>query len=272
MEGEAGKKGEGSGLFDLTGRVGLVTGGGGGFGRVFCEALAEFGADVAVADIVEEGARQTAWLVKKLGRRSAAVKADVSDPAGVQFMVSETVAKLGRIDILINNAGISAKPAKIAEMSIEEWDKVIAVNLRGVFLCTRAALPVMVKQKKGNIINIASVRGIRPTFEIVEVNPKAHYTAAKGAVISLTKETALEYVKDGIRVNCIAPGHHAGTRLGRWRDGERQRGFDEMMASITPMGRAGDPNELKGLLIYLASDASSFVTGQVFVSAGGRCL
>jgi NAD(P)-dependent dehydrogenase (short-subunit alcohol dehydrogenase family) len=188
-------------------------------------------------------------------------------------MVNEVVAKLGNIDILVNNAGIMAKATRIADMAIEDWDRVIAVDLRGVFLCTRAVLPVMLKQGRGNIINIASVYGIRPLFEMAQTNPNAHYAAAKAGVISLTKETAIEYAKDGIRVNCIAPGFHGGTRLGRWIQvaggEERRKRYEETIARTTPMGRRGNPTELKGLIIYLASDASSFVTGQVFISDGG---
>jgi NAD(P)-dependent dehydrogenase (short-subunit alcohol dehydrogenase family) len=261
------------GTFGLAGRVALVTGGASGLGRVFCEALAEFGADVALADIDEVESRQTVALVNKLGRRSLALKADVSDPGEVQHMVSEVVAKLGTVDTLINNAGIMVKATKIAEMAIEDWDRVIAVDLRGVFLCTRAVLPVMLKQGRGNIINIASVYGIRPLFEMAETNPNAHYSAAKAGVISLTKETAIEYARDGIRANCIAPGFHGGTRLGHWMkaagEEERRKRYEETIARTTPMGRRGNPAELKGLIIFLASDASSFVTGQVFTSDGG---
>jgi NAD(P)-dependent dehydrogenase (short-subunit alcohol dehydrogenase family) len=261
------------GMFDLSGRVVLVTGGASGLGRVFCEVLAEFGADVALADIDEAGARQTARFIEKLGRRSLAVKADVSQPDEVQHMVDETVAQLGTINILVNNAGITARANRIAEIPIEDWDRVIAVDLRGVFLCTRAVLPVLLKQGRGNIINIASVYGIRPLFEIGQTSPNAPYTAAKAGVISLTKETAIEYARDGIRVNCIAPGFHGGTRLGRWiqapGEEERRKRYEETIAKTTPMGRRGNPTELKGLIIYLASDASSFVTGQVFISDGG---
>jgi NAD(P)-dependent dehydrogenase (short-subunit alcohol dehydrogenase family) len=261
------------GMFALAGRVALVTGGASGLGRVFCEALAEFGADVALADIDEVESRQTVALIDKLGRRSLALKADVSDPGEVQHMVNEVVAKLGTIDILINNAGIMVKATKIAEMAIEDWDRVMAVDLRGVFLCTRAVLPVMLRQRRGSIINIASVYGIRPLFEIAETNPNAHYAAAKAGVISLTKETAIEYARDGIRVNCIAPGFHGGTRLGRWIQAagqeERRKRYEETIAKTTPMGRRGDPTELKGLVVYLASNASSFVTGQIFISDGG---
>jgi NAD(P)-dependent dehydrogenase (short-subunit alcohol dehydrogenase family) len=265
--------GRGRGMFDLSGRVALVTGGASGLGKVFCEALAEFGADVAIADIDEAGARQTAGFIEKLGRRSLAVRADVSYPDDVQQMVNEAVAKLGTIDILVNNAGITARANRVAEIPINDWDRVIAVDLRGVFLCTRAVLPVMQKQGKGNIINIASVYGIKPFFEIGHTNPNAHYAAAKAGVISLTKSTALDYAKDGIRVNCIAPGWYRGTRLGSWMqvagEEERRNKYEETIARTTPMGRRGDPTELKGLIVYIASDASSFVTGQVFISDGG---
>lgn len=261
------------GLFDLFGKVALITGGARGLGRVFCEALAEFGADIAIADIDEAGSKQTAELIEKLGRRSLVIKSDVTLADEVQHMIDKVEARLGTIDILVNNAGITARANRISEMPIEDWDRVISVNLRGVFICTRAVLPVMVKQKKGNIINIASVYGIRPLFEMAETNPNAHYSAAKAGVISLTKETAIEYAGDGIRVNCIAPGFHGGTRLGSWiqapGEEERRKRFEETIVKTTPMGRRGNPAELKGLVVYLASDASGFVTGQVFISDGG---
>ncbi len=260
-------------LFDISGKVALITGGARGLGRVFCEVFAEFGADIALADIDDAEAHQVADSVRKLGRRSLAVRADVRSPDEVQHMVNEAVTQLGTIDILVNNAGITAKGNKIAEMPIEDWDRVIATDLRGVFLCTRAVLPVMVKQGRGSIINIASVYGIRPFFKIAKISPNAHYAAAKAGVISLTKETAIEYARDGIRVNCIAPGFHGGTRLGSWiqapGEEERRQRYEEAIAKTTPMGRRGIPTELRGLAVYLASDASSFVTGQVFISDGG---
>lgn len=273
MEGLKEKRGQTSGLFDLGGKVALITGGASGLGRVFGEALADFGADVVIADIDEAEARETAAFIEKLGRRSLAVKADVSRPDEVQRMADEAAARLGTIDILVNNAGITARGNRIAEMPVEDWDRVIAVDLRGVFLCTRAVLPVMVKQGKGNIINIASVYGVRPFFEIGQLKPNAPYAAAKAAVISLTKETALEYARDGIRVNCIAPGWHRGTRLVSLMEAagaeEWVKRYKETLARTTPMGRMEDSTELNGLVVYLASDASSFVTGQVFISDGG---
>ena len=264
-------------IFDLSGKVAIITGGGSGLGRLFCEALAEFGADISLCDIDEKGAKETSDLLKKFGKRALPIKADVNNPVDVQHMVEETVTKLGRIDILVNNAGINAKPAKIAEIPIEDWDRVLGIDLRGVFLCTRAVLPIMVKQKKGNIINIASVLGIRAFFEVGEIMPIAHYSVAKAGVISLTKETAVEYARYGIRANCIAPGWHRGTRLSsQWREtswnDEQRKKYEEMIARITPMGRRGEPSELKGLIVYLASDASSFMTGQVLASDGGLCV
>jgi 3-oxoacyl-[acyl-carrier protein] reductase len=263
-----------TGLFQLDGKVALVTGGARGLGRVFCEALAEFGADIAIGDINEEGALKTKELVRNFGRKFLAVRADVTDPADVQHMVKETVDKLGAIDILINNAGITTKANKVADMPVEDWDKVLAVDLKGVFLCTRAVLPRMLKQGRGNIINVSSVYGIKPLFQTSQSNPNAHYAAAKAGVVSLTKETALEYAQEGIRVNAIAPGFFGG-KLAQWRDTpgeeERRRQFEEAIAETTPMGRRGIPAELKGLILYLASDASSFVTGQVFSADGGVC-
>ncbi len=264
-------------IFDLSGKVAIVTGGGSGLGRLFCEALAEFGASISLCDIDEEGAKGTADIVKKIGQNSLPIKADVNNPVDVQQMVDETVKKYGRIDILVNNAGINARPAKIAEIPIEDWDRVLGIDLRGVFLCTRAVIPVMVKQRKGSIINIASILGIRAIFEVGKIMPIAHYSVAKAGVISLTKETAIEYARDGIRANCIAPGWHRGTRLSsQWRESawkdEQRKNYEETIARITPIGRRGEPSELKGLIIYLASDASSFMTGQVLVSDGGICV
>ncbi|MBI5444269.1 MAG: glucose 1-dehydrogenase [Deltaproteobacteria bacterium] len=279
--GEAPKGSEMAGvreLFDLSGRVALVTGGSGGLGRVFCESLAEAGADVCLTwQSDAEGAEETAARVRRCGRRALAVRGDVSDPADVERVVAETTAAFGRIDVLVNNAGINVQPAKIADMPIEDWDRVLGVNLRGVFLCTRAVLPAMVKQARGNIINIASVLGLRPFLEIGEVMPNFPYGVAKAGVIRLTKELAAQYSLQGIRANCIAPGWHRGTRLSAgWRQTawgeEERRKYEEGIVRITAMGRRGEQEELKGLLVYLASDASSYMTGQVLVSDGGICL
>lgn len=259
------------GIFDLSGKVALVTGGGSGLGRVFCQALAEFGADVACADINREWAEETVALVEKFGHRTLAIVADVSKPEEVQSMIAATVAELGSLDILVNNAGITTKPAKIHEIAIEDWDGLMAINLRGVFLCMRAALPVMIKQQGGCIINISSILGL------VGLDPEivsyGNYSAAKAGVVALTRQAAADYGRNGIRVNAIAPGWHRGTRItARWHSGwspEREQRYYQLITERTPLGRRGEASELKGLIVYLASDASSFVTGQVFVQDGG---
>ncbi len=201
------------------------------------------------------------------------MKADVTRPDEVQHMVEETVTRLGAIDILINNAGVTAKGMRIHEMPLEVFDRVIDIDLRGVFICTRAVLPVMLKQGKGNIINIASSYALRPFFNICELKPNAPYVTAKSGLIGLTKETAVEYARDGIRANAVVPGWFTGTKLTVATEGPEYASFmkqyDETVLRLTPMGRKGDPAELKGLMVYLASDASGFVTGQVFVVDGG---
>ena len=260
-------------MFDLNGRVALITGGATGLGKAFGEALAEFGADIAIADIDEATARESAAQIEKMGRRSLVVKADVTRPEDVQHMVDETVARLGSIDILINNAGVTAKGMRIHEMPLEDFDRVINLDLRAVFICTKAILPVMLKQGRGNIINIASSYALRPFFNICELKPNAPYVTAKTGLIGLTKETAVEYARDGIRANAVIPGWFTGTKLTAAMQGpeyaEFTRRYDETVFKITPMGRKGDPDELKALLVYLASDASRFVTGQLFVVDGG---
>jgi NAD(P)-dependent dehydrogenase (short-subunit alcohol dehydrogenase family) len=273
MQGSQVKDGNVHSLFDLTGKVALVTGGAIGLGKAFGEALAEYGADVAIGDIDEPTARETAAQIEKKGRRSLFVKADVTRPDEVQHLVEVTVARFGTIDILVNNAGVSSKGMRIHEMPLEVFDRVIDIDLRGVFICTHAVLPVMLKQERGNIINIASVYGLRPFFNICEVKPNAAYVTAKTAVIGLTRETAVEYARDGIRANAIVPGWFTGTRLIAQAQGPEFAPFveqyDETVLRLTPMGRKAEPNELKALVVYLASEASTFVTGQSFVVDGG---
>jgi len=259
------------GVFDLSGKVALVTGASSGLGRTFCEAVAEFGADVAVAyNTDEKGAQETASLVRNLGRHVLVVKVDVTKPDEVQHMIDTTIAELGTLDILINNAGFGTSPAKVHETKIEDWDKIMAINLRGAFLCMRAALPIMIKQKKGCIINISSSASLR-----AREDARGAYSVAKAGLNHLTSLAARQYARDGIRVNCIAPGYY-GVRaqlvaIWGWSK-EQVEKFDEAQARNNPMGRVGKPDELKALVIYLASDASSYVTGQTFVADGGGTL
>lgn len=264
-------------MFSLLGKVALVTGGGGGLGRVFCETLAQWGADVAIMDVDVGGAEETAQLVRGSDRKALVVEGDVNSPEDTVRMAEATVGHFGGIDILVNNAGVSAKPGRVGETTIEDWDRVLGVDLRGVFLCAKACLPIMVSRGAGTIINIASILGMRPFPTIGGEKPNFPYGVAKAGVIRLTKEIAVDYARDGIRANCIAPDWHGGTRLSsRWPEGfaeagERRR-YEEGIVGVTPMGRRGAPSELKGLLVFLASDASSFMTGQVLISDGGACL
>jgi NAD(P)-dependent dehydrogenase (short-subunit alcohol dehydrogenase family) len=281
-------------MFTVGGKVALITGGGGGLGRVFCETLAEYGADVALVDVDAQGAEETAARVRQLGRETLAIAGDVSRPDDVAQMVAATVERFGRIDILVCNAGVSAGSNRVADTPLEEWDRVMGVNLRGTFLSARACLPVMVAQGAGNIITVASILGVRPFPAVGGERANFPYGVAKAGVIRLTKEIAADYAADGIRANCMAPGWHEGTQLSsRWKRESDAFGapgasnhdatltaeqveacqlYEEGIAKLTPMGRKGHPSELRGLLLYLASDASSFMTGQVLISDGGVCV
>ncbi len=261
-----------NGIFGITGRVALVTGASRGLGRTFAETMAEFGADVACAGRDEKKLAETVQILKKHGHKVISIKADVTKESDIKKMVSETVKQLGKIDILFNNAGTGTPPAKIHEMPVEDWDMVMNTNLRSIFLAMKYVLPEMIKNKKGSIINISSIAGLRA--EVPEVAP-ASYGATKAAIMNLTQVAAMEYVLDGIRVNCIAPGMHKS------EIGTNSSMTPEMLASIdkmqrdyckaeVPMQRLADAEELKGLAILLASDASSNITGQIFIEDGGQ--
>ena len=258
-----------SNLFDLTGKVSLVTGAGSGLGRVICEAMAEHGADVVCADINEAWARETAGIIARHGVKTLVVKADVSRPDEVKALFRRVDREFGKLDILFNNAGLATKGSLLHEMPLEDWNKVIGVNLTGTFLCMQEGIKLMLRQKSGSIINMASMLGlVAADPDILAIN---HYIASKHGVIGLTKTAAVQYGPDNIRVNAIAPGFYANTRLGdpEQRTEAVARAWAEKVIALTPLRRMAEPEELKGLAVFLASDASGFVTGATYVTDGG---
>ncbi len=259
-------------IFSLDGKVALVTGAGSGLGLAFAQGLAAQGATVVCADRNAEWAKNAAALVNQSGAKASAVTVDVADAGSVDAMFKVIAASHRRIDILFNNAGIATKPYRIHELPVEDWDRLIAINLRGVFLCTRGVLPVMLANGGGSIVSIASIIGIvgcYPGHSMVN----ATYAASKAGVSGFTRQLAVEYAKDNIRANAIAPGWHGGTRLGtEARAGaspETVARFESSIANGVPMGRRGTPEELVGLAVYLASDASRYLTGQTIAHDGG---
>jgi len=258
-------------VFNLEGKVALVTGAGQGFGRAFSLALAEAGAHVVCAEKVKATLDETAGLVRKSGQRVLPLVVDVSSTDDVERMKNDIFSEFGRLDIGINNAGIVHKPYRFHETPIEEWNRLIAINLTGVFVCMQKEIELMISQKSGVIINISSILGLQGLAP--ELMGRVSYIAAKHAMSGLTKQAAVEYAGDGIRVNAIAPGWFEGTAIAQERlAGKDAAIFNEREQKIieaTPMKRRGRVQECIDLLLYLSSDASSFVTGQTIAVDGG---
>ena len=246
-------------LFDLSGKAALVTGAASGLGRAFAIGLAQYGADVVAADLDLAGAEATADAIRALGRRGAAIEVDVTSWESMTAMVERTVAELGRIDIAFNVPGINVrKPA--LDLTSEEFRRVIDVNLTGVFHCARAIGEVMVGQRGGRIVNVASMYGHVGTRE------SAAYTASKHAVVGLTKVLALEWAPYGVRVNSLGPGYtHSALTAPLMADRERYERF----AAQTPVGRFAEPWEMVGAALFMVSDASTFMTGSSLIVDGG---
>src|SRR6201987_5817204 len=248
-------------LFDLSGRVAIVTGGSIGLGRQMAEGLAELGANLVLCARKKERCLQAAGELQKLGVEVLALGGDVKDPASIQAVADDTVKQFGRIDILINNAGTSWG-APVEAMTLEQWDKVIETNLTGTFLFSQAVGKVMIAQRRGKIINIASVAGLRGSPRSFSA---IGYSASKGGVIIFTKDLACKWGMHNIQVNAIAPGWFPTEMSGKVI--ERNK---EMLLTGIPAGRFGGPDDLKGAAVFLASDASNFVTGHTLVVDGGQ--
>ncbi|MEE9583638.1 MAG: 3-oxoacyl-[acyl-carrier-protein] reductase [Dehalococcoidales bacterium] len=241
---------------DLSGRVVIVTGSGRGIGRAIALKLAEAGVSVVVNDR-QEAAEGVAGEIRAAGRQSLAVIGDVTSAADVARLAETTIATYGRVDILVNNAGI-ARDQFLVRMSDEDWDRVLDVDLKGVFLCTRAVLRYMLKKRWGRIISIASIVGLVG-------NPgQANYAAAKAGVIGFTRSVAKEVASRKITVNAIAPGFIDTEMTQNLAEAQRQ----ELMARI-PLGRLGSPDDVAGAVAFLASEEAGYITGQVLAVDGG---
>jgi NAD(P)-dependent dehydrogenase (short-subunit alcohol dehydrogenase family) len=248
-------------LFSLKDRVAIVTGASRGLGKEAAEGLAEAGAKVVITGRREQWLTPTTEEFKSRGFDCLAVKSDVAVEGQAEEVVAKVMAHYGRIDILVNNAGISWG-APYEEMPIDAWHKVLNTNVIGTHMMTRAVLPQMRAQGYGKIINVASVVAlVGPTKDVLEA---ASYTASKGAIVALTREVAVQYASQGIRVNALAPGYFP-TRLS---SGVIERSV-EFIIRDTPLGRLGAPGELKGAILFLSSPASDYITGQVLAVDGG---
>lgn len=249
-------------LFDLTGKVSIVTGSAGGIGRAIALGLAEYGSNVVIVDTVSPGSCDVTEEIKRLGRKSLFVQVDVTDKKGLNEMVNRTMSKFNRIDILVNNAGCNIrKPA--LEIKEEEWDKVIDTNMKGVFLSSQAVGRVMVEQRKGKIINIASVMGLVGSPDYQTVVP---YCASKGGVVQLTRAFATEWAKYNIQVNAIAPATVETPLVKELLKDKKRR---DRILKMIPLGRLPKPEELAGPAVFLASSASDFMTGHILCFDGG---
>ena len=247
--------------FSLDGQVGIVTGGGQGLGRVFCRAFAEAGADVVVAEINPETGPETAAEIGAMGRRALFVETDVRDRSSAGAMVEKALAAFGRVDFLMNNAGIVHwEPAET--VSEADWRKVVDVNLNGLFYCCQAAAGPMIERRAGRIINIASMSA----YIVNTPQQQASYNASKAAVVHLTRSLAAEWAPYNLRVNAIAPGYME-TDMTRAFLQDPEYGGAWLQA--VPMKRAGTPDELAPVAIFLASEASSYVTGATIAVDGG---
>jgi len=249
-------------LFDLREKNVLVTGGGRGLGRTMALALADFGANVGIVDINIDTAEATAADIAAKSVNSLAILGDVTQERDAISAVASVVDEWSTLDILVNNAGIATvEPAE--ELSLETFKRIYDIDVNGVFNCSKAAFSVMSKQKHGNIINVASMAGISVLYPQEHI----HYNSAKAAVIMITKSLAVEWAPFGIRVNALAPGYMVTPPVIALRKEDPDR-WEHWMSRV-PMGRAGDPDELQGAVVYLSSDASSYMTGHIMVIDGG---
>ena len=243
------------------GKIALVTGGSFGIGRATALAFAKRGAKVVIADWMEDKENETIKQIKAAGSDAIFVKCDVSISADVKSMIEKSIASFGRLDFAFNNAGIEGLSANTHECTEENWDKTIGINLKGIWLCMKNEIPYMLKNGKGAIVNCASVAGLNGFPGLPA------YVATKHGVVGLTKTAALEYAKQGIRVNAVCPGVIHTAMIDRLTGKDKQ--VEKQYTAMEPVGRMGNPEEVAEAVIWLCSDAASFVTGVSLPVDGG---
>jgi NAD(P)-dependent dehydrogenase (short-subunit alcohol dehydrogenase family) len=244
----------------LKDKVAIVTGGGSGIGRATALLFAEHGARIVVADVDVKGGEETVSLIEHHNGKAVFIKTNVANSAEVKGMVDGAIEEFGSVDILVNNAGIGNSEVRSVELSEEEWDQVIDINLKSVYLGIKYAVPEMMKKNTGAIINTASLLGLKGQ------KYTSAYNASKGGVVILTKNAALEYGKYGIRVNAVAPGVIDTKIIEGWRQNERKW---PIISRANALGRIGTPEEVANAILFLASDEASFVTGATLSVDGG---
>lgn len=244
----------------LQDKVAIITGGAQGIGKSIAVALAKEGANLVIVDVNLEKAEETAKEIEAMGRKSIALKVDVSNSSETEEMVATTIEKLGSLDVLVNNAGIT-RDALLMRMKEEDWDLVMKVNLKGPFNCTKAAVKVMTKQRSGSIINIASIVGLMGNAG------QANYSASKGGLIALTKTTAREVASRGVTCNAVAPGFIDTAMTEVLSDSVKKSLTDQI-----PMGKLGSPDDIAESVLFLASDSASYITGHVISVNGGMYM
>ena len=247
------------GSCEFEGTVVLITGAAKGIGKTTALAFSEQGARVVLIDVLEEELKEVHGTIQKAGKEALSIQGDVSDNRQVQNAVKKTFKAFGKIDVLVNNAGIDVGSAPILNVTEEMWDKSLQVNLKSVFYFCKSVVPIMLESGKGCIVNVASIAGREPNENM------APYAVSKAGVVCFSRVLAKEVAKDGIRVNCVAPGLTKTDLL----ENLTPEQFDSLLKKI-PMGRVGYPEEVADLILFLSSEKSSFITGQCFNIAGGR--
>jgi NAD(P)-dependent dehydrogenase (short-subunit alcohol dehydrogenase family) len=246
------------------GKVVFVTGAGNGIGRAAALAFAREGVSVVAVDLSEHANQETARMIKEAGSRALAVRCDVSRAGDVSAALEKTIATFGRLDFAFNNAGVEQPIKAAADLSEEEWSRIVDINLRGIFLCMKYEIPLMLKQRNGVIVNTSSGAGVKG------IAGQAAYCASKFGVIGLTKAASLDYAKSNIRVNAVCPGIIETPMMDRFSGGTPE-GRKRVIAQ-EPVGRMGKPDEIAAAVVWLCSDAAAFIVGHAMVIDGGQTV